>query len=49
MTSKLATFKDKFQKSIKAKFSTDSASTIAFSKPERLKKYQENYEKGIKE
>ena len=49
MASKLATFRDKFQKSIKLKFTTSSENTIAFSKPERLKKYQENYEKGIKE
>ena len=37
-----------FKKKPKPRFSTESAPTNALSKPERLKKYQELYEKGVK-
>ena len=40
----------KLSKKLKGlKFSTESTPTAALKKPERLKKYQEDYEKGIKE
>ena len=40
----------KLSKKLKGlKFSTESTPTAALKKPERLKKYQEEYEKGIKE